>query len=234
MLKHNLPAKTFRLVAVFLAIAGSALAAQPSNDLDRKLFEPGGAGQGGATGAKPQAATPGAPRSWDRELGAAAISEDQQPLVDVAQRMRFIEQRMVRGDCGPQTQQSQQQVVADLDRLIRQARSQAQAADSKQSATATSRPPSGDGQTQAAGAKPGQQAKPGRQPGTAARSGGTGADRPRAGQLSSVFGQAWGELPEQARQQLLQQWSAEQFLPEYAPLVEQYFRRLTEAQEERR
>jgi len=49
-----------------------------------------------------------------------------------------------------------------------------------------------------------------------------------------VFGQVWGELPEQVRQQLLQQWSAEQFLPEYAPMIEQYFRRLTEAQENRR
>jgi hypothetical protein len=212
---------------MFVVLTTTAWAQQPSSDLDRKLFEPGGAGQGGASGAKP----PADARPWDRELGTAAISEDQQPLVDLAQRMRAAEQRIARGDCGPQTQQSQQQIVADLDRLLAQARQQAQAATPKPAQPTGSAQPHGDASSQASTSKPGDQ------PGTGRKPGGEGQGRPPGArpagvrQLATVFGQVWGELPEQARQQLLQQWSAEQFLPEYAPQIEQYFRRLTDPQE---
>lgn len=216
------------IVLAVLAIAVQGLAAQPSSELDRKLFEPAGAGQGSTRGAKPAEE-----RRWDRELGTAAISEDEQPLVEVVQRMRTVEQRILGGDCGPQTQQSQQEIVADLDRLIRQARSGGQASAARQQAHPSQPSP----ERQAAGqpgAKPGDQPSQGRQPGDRAKPGRTGTERPSPQQLAAVFGQVWGELPEQVRQQLLQQWSAEQFLPEYAPMIEQYFRRLTEAQENRR
>jgi len=216
------------LLATVLMLTASVGAQQPSSELDRKLFEPSGAGQGSASGAKPSTDA----RSWNRELGTAAISEDEQPLVDLAQRMRAAEQRIARGDCGPQTQQAQQQIVADLDRLIRQARAQAQAAAAKTAQPAAAQP-QGSTTSQTAPSKPGNQVGMGRKPGGEGKGGQASTKRPTVQQLDAVFGQTWGELPEQARQQLLQQWSAEQFLPEYAPQIEQYFRRLTELQERR-
>jgi len=225
---HSLiPSFPHLLLALILLLTTVAWAQQPSRELDRKLFEPAEAGQGSPSGMKPS----GDARTWDRELGAAAIAEDEQPLVDLAQRMHAAEQRIARGDCGAQTQQSQQQIVADLDRLIRQAQAQAQAAGPKPSAPGASKP--GQDGTATAASQPSDQTGAGRKPGTERKGGQGGVQRPTAEQLATVFGQVWGELPEQARQQLLQQWSAEQFLPEYAPQIEQYFRRLTEAQERR-
>jgi hypothetical protein len=219
------------LAVALVALTGvaSAVADPPASELDRKLFEPAGAGQGSAPASSPMPGPPIDARRLDRELGNAAISEDEQPLVEVVRQMRSAEQRILRGDCGPQTQQSQQQILADLDRLIRQARSQGQASAAQQS---SSMPAPHGGSTAQANSKPGDKGAAGRRPGDKPGSG--TALRPTPQQLEAVFGQAWGQLPAQARQQLLQQWSAEQFLPEYAPMIEQYFRRLTEAQEDRR
>lgn len=214
------------LSLVVLAGSAQSLSAQNSGELDRKLFESGGAGQG-------DRAMPDDARRLDRELGAAAVSEDQQPLVEVVQRMRTVEQRLLRGDCGPPTQQSQREIVSELDRLIHQARSQAQPSSARQSSTANQDRQGRKGDNQAA-AQPGDQAGAGRKPGGQPKPRPAGATRPSPEQLPALFGHAWGQLPEQVRQQLIQQWSREQFLPEYAPMIEQYFRRLTEAEEDRR
>lgn len=205
------------LTGLLLSVASAH--AQPAGDLDRKLFEPAPAGEGSPAGAD----------RWRRELGAAAVSEAEDPLANIAFQMRVAQERIARLDCGRQTQQTQQAIVADLDRLIAEAQSQAQASPGKTpprpglaQQPAGEQPKTSDGP---AGNKPSGQAQQGR----GAQAGKPEPSGPR--QLRAVFGQAWGELPEQARQQLLEQWSAEQFLPEYAPLVEEYFRRLAEAAE---
>ena len=199
------------LALAILLVGWPALAAQPADDLDRKLFEPDAARQ--------------------RLSSAAAIPTGDHPLLSVARQMRSAQERIAGGDCGPQTQQAQQEIVADLDRMIAQARSQARPAGARKSLTAAGQPagqqqpkPSG-GQ---AGTRPSGKPQQGR--------GAPRAEPERLGprQLRSVIDQVWGELPEQARQQLLEQWSAEQFLPEYAPMIEDYFRRLSEVEENKR
>jgi hypothetical protein len=53
------------------------------------------------------------------------------------------------------------------------------------------------------------------------------APRPDPSLAAQVRLQRWGELPEHARQQMLQ-LPADEFLPQYEDLIEQYFRRLAE------
>ena len=52
-------------------------------------------------------------------------------------------------------------------------------------------------------------------------------------EMMAVIKQVWGELPEKERQQMLQS-SVEEFLPKYAELIEQYYRRLAEGRKEPR
>ena len=194
-------------------LAWPAVAAQPAGDLDRRLFEPDAAAE-------------------RRPTSAAAIPEGDHALLNLARRMQLAQQRIAAGDCGRQTQQGQQEIIADLEGMIAQARSRAPPAGARQQSLTTAGPPAGPPQP-----KPGE-ARAGARPGGKPQQG-RGAPRGEAErlgprQLRSVFDRVWGELPEQARQQLLEQWSAEQFLPEYAPMIEEYFRRLSEVEEDKR
>jgi hypothetical protein len=164
-----------------------------------------------------------------RELGAAAEKEDDNPLQQVARQMREAQQRIARSDSGPDTQQLQRQIVADLDRLIQRARQSAgqcssDASQSQSSSRSASPGPSRD--------KPGQ---PGGQPptskpptGTSPRS--TNAQGPRKAdpaRTQALMKRLWGSLPERQRERMLQS-PPEEFPPDYELLIEDYFRRLSE------
>jgi hypothetical protein len=122
----------------------------------------------------------------------------------------------------------QQQVVADLDALIAQLSKQCQGGSSPSSSQCNS--PSQ--RTQASGAKPA--AKPGH--GSApARDSQTriGRNDPGAvdlGDREQLLKDVWGHLPPHAREQMLQSHSDE-FLPQYELEIEQYYRRLSEEQD---
>jgi hypothetical protein len=53
--------------------------------------------------------------------------------------------------------------------------------------------------------------------------------RADAQQMQGLLKDLWGQLPEKAREQMLQT-SPEQFLPKYELMIEQYFKRLAEEQ----
>ena len=162
---------------------------------------------------------------WRRELGEAAVAEDGSPLIGVARRMREVGRQVGRHESGPPTQAAQEQIVADLDALIRQARKacgkctpggkQAQGVRSRRAITPP-KPKSGKG-------KPGDSSTP-----TEPRSPGRGdARKVDMGQMEQLIKRLWGELPPSQREQMLQR-PIEEFLPKYEWLTEEYFRRLSE------
>jgi len=165
----------------------------------------------------------------DRELGAAAVPEDDvDPLLAVARRMRVVGKQIAQARCGPETQQAQQAILADLDELIRQARRRG-------GSCSGSCAPKPGGTKPREGAppagKPGAgQPKPGGSgqatPGTA-QAGRPGAARPDMDQMRVMLKQLWGELPERQREQMLQ-LPVEEFLPEYEGMIEDYFERLSQ------
>ena len=162
-----------------------------------------------------------------RELGAAAVAEEDHPLLEVARRMREVEGRIVRTDAGQQTQGLQRQIVADLDELIRQAQKRCQQAKS--------------------GGKPSQRGSSGGQPkqgGVGTKPGGqqasTSSPRTDNGQqrkldkqqMRTLVEQLWDvALPPQQRKELRQS-PFDEFLPKYELLIEQYYRRLSEEKDE--
>jgi hypothetical protein len=206
----------------------------PADPLDRSLFEPdaerasrlpqAGQSQPGRLDADALSRQP------MRQLGSADVPGDENPLAAVARAMRDVQGRITRAELGPPTQAIQQRIAADLDRLIRQSRtldaqSQAQPQTTPSESGSTARPPQVQaGQpksTSPRGGSAGRQASAGQSPPT------TGAVKIR-GMMEDV----WGELPARQRQQMLQS-PAEEFLPEYESMLEDYFRRLAAPQEKR-
>jgi hypothetical protein len=122
----------------------------------------------------------------------------------------------------------QQQVVADLDSLIAQLSKQCQGGASQSNSECKS--PSQ--RSQASGAKPA--AKPGHSS-APARDSTTriGHNDPGAvdlGDREQLLKDFWGHLPPHAREQMLQSHSDE-FLPQYELEIEQYYKRLSEENE---
>ena len=165
---------------------------------------------------------------------AAQLSRVQQeqrdPLLEIARQMRRIEELIGRSDSGLTTQDLQEQVVADLDRLLEQARRRAKQSKpgAGQSQQASIRRPIGQPQS-----KPGDGPRPGDGPSTASsqRPAGNGpARRPDMTRMRKVMEELWGQLPPRQRQQMLQ-LPVEEFLPKYELLIEEYFRRLAEEKE---
>lgn len=168
----------------------------------------------------------GADRSEDRGVQANAASErPRDPLAEVLQWMEESEKRLQSGDTGRGTRQLQQSVVQRLEELIRQAE-EASASSSASAQQSESRPaPSPEkGNDSATDMKPG-----GKQPGEGrSQSGGDGS----ADDLRMVLQRIWGELPQRERDILMQQ-GTESFLPKYRPMIEAYFRRLSEGRSAR-
>ena len=116
-----------------------SLKARSGEDYDRELL-----------GEKPRAPAPGGGEAQKlqarlrRELGTAAAAEDdaQNPLVGIARQMHEVQQRMGRHDAGTETQFRQRQIVADLEKLIEQAKRSGQCQSGSPPQGVASRPPS--------------------------------------------------------------------------------------------
>lgn len=204
------------------------LGSDPLDPVDRKLPEPGvprGRDDGDAAGAEDE--------DWQerlrRELGAAAEKESDNPLLEIARKMRDAQRRLDRHDAGATTQIVQKQIVDDLEKLIDQARKAA-----KQCAGGQSRPQAVAarqpvGQPPAGGQPQGGQPSD-RPAAESAQRPRTTNDRPRrvdVEQVQAIIKELWGELPQREREQMLES-PPEEFLPKYELLIEEYFRRLSE------
>jgi hypothetical protein len=190
-----------------------------ADSLDRKLFEP-----------EPAAADK-LPLAPGLQKESAGISENANPLLEVTRDMRLAQGRIAQADGGPQTQDLQRQIVATLDKLLREARSRSQptGGGTKEMPLSTARRPAQQPAQQPQSAVGNSSNKP------PVASGEHTAKTPenRAAQLQAVrdaMKNLWGELPERAREQMLERAPVEEFVPQYETLIEAYFRRLAKEQ----
>jgi hypothetical protein len=154
--------------------------------------------------------------------GRAEVSREMSILIDVFLNMRLAGQLMGKGDW-QKTLVVQQQVIERLDELLRSApppASQPPQPETQLSQQEEAPSPSPDqpvAQPDKAQSSPtetvGKQAKEGAETQTE--------------ELRQILRGLWGQLPERVRSQV-SETIAEQFLPQYAPLIEQYYRRLAE------
>jgi hypothetical protein len=213
------------------------LDANPVDDYDRALLggeqkkEPAGGQKKGQTSAKPAPADKPDQERLQRELGAAAVPEDANPLLDIARQMRAVEGRMAGNDAGPATQAAQQQIISRLDKLLEQACKACQSSPSqcksqgvspRQPTRQPGQPPKKNGS-----GTPGPNCKPVTTPN--APQGKTEPKRVNKEQMRAVLETlpAWGELSPHQREQMLQ-LPPEDFLPKYQEMIEDYYRRLSE------
>jgi hypothetical protein len=183
------------------------------NDATKPNFQTG-AGQGGAD----------LDEQLKRELGAAAEKEDDNPLSAVAQAMLQVRLRMMQSDSGPATITLQKQIVTDLDRLIEQARKSCGQCSSSAPQSATQKAGSPSSKPSSKGAQ-----RTGTKPESVdvdKKSGGQ-SRKPDMDEMQSLMKDLWGELPAHEREQMLQ-LPAEDFMPKYQELLEDYFRGLSE------
>jgi len=238
-----------RRFAILLFVAGALtaacwlapdrLAAQPPRSLDDELLDDLGAdpiddydrtllGEGRK---QPPTDPPGETAEelrerLRRELGSAAVSEDENRMLEVARQMRQVERLMAGNDSGPDTRRLQRQIVGDLEQMIEEFRRRAE-----QSGSAA-----GAEQKLAARPAPGQPGQGGtgqnpsdRPPGGGARPDDNGPPNPADPEMvREVITRLWGELPQHEAEQMMQMLSDE-YLPKYRREIEAYFRRLSEA-----
>jgi len=161
-----------------------------------------------------------------RELGSAAVSEDENRMLEVARKMRQVERFIAGNDSGPNTRRLQKQIVSDLELMIEEFRRRSQ----------QGRSGAGAEQKMAVRPAPGQpqQGGTGRHPSDQPPSGGTprpeddGPPHPANKEMvREVITKLWGELPQHEAEQMMQMLSDE-YLPKYRREIEAYFRRLSE------
>jgi hypothetical protein len=158
-----------------------------------------------------------------------AEEEADEPLLEIGRQMREAQQRINQHDSGPVTQELQGQTVANLERLIQQARSAAKSSSpgANQPQPVAQRTPDGSSPSKSG---PSAAQKPGSSPtvaGSPRPSGDGKVHKPDLDAMRAAVRRHWGELPEHARQQMRQS-PAEEFPPKYEVLIEEYFRRLAE------
>ena len=200
------------------------LRSEPLDEVDRELFDPQpGQGKAGESGDGSQDLD----QRLKQELGAAGISEDSNPLLEIARRMQLAGERISKNDSGSDTQDLQTGIVEDLSAMIEQARKncrQSKPGSNHKQQTALRGPIGPPNPNQGA-------------PGTNSAENPTGSSNRPSGsgrgtttdleQVQAVIKDIWGQLPPNMREQMLQS-PPEEFLPKYERLIEQYFRRLAE------
>ncbi len=200
------------------------LRSEPLDEVDRELFDPQpGQGRAGELGDDGK----GLDERLKQELGAAGVSEQSNPLLEIARQMQLAGQRILKNDSGADTQDLQTEIVKDLDAMIEQARKncrQCKPGSSQKQQTAARRPIGQPNSKQGA-------------PGTNSAENPTGSSNRPSGngpgtttdleQVKAVIKDIWGQLPPGMREQMLQS-PPEEFLPKYERLIEQYFRHLAE------
>jgi hypothetical protein len=207
-----------------------SLKTQTRKDIEREIFGAPEKAEKDKFAARSVESGEGLGERLRRQLGPAAEKEDANPLAGVARRMLEVHERVRQSDAGPATLNLQKQIVADLDRLIDEARksagqcnSSASAQQQSSSSKPSSSPPKpGAGASHKAGNKPAA--------GAGQRKEGEQRRKPDMDEMRTIMKDLWGELPPQVREQMLQA-PVEQFVPKYEQLIEDYFRDLSDQKE---
>ncbi len=163
----------------------------------------------------------------EQELGQAAVDEAQNPLLGIARSMRLAEGLIDENESGEKTQKIQAEIIADIDTLLKRAQKKCQSCASQSQSVAQREPTE-----QPKPSKP-KEGNSSPKPATTSnvKPGKTDGQTPDMAEMIAVIKQVWGELPEKERQQMLQS-SIEEFLPKYADMIEQYYKRLAEDRKE--
>lgn len=212
------------------------LQSDPLDDLDRELLAPEQDAKPPADSSTPDKAGSDSkpeesPNPNRRGMGATDPSAgDNGPLLEIARRMRTVEQLLAQPKRDSNAVGLQREIVASLDELLEQARKQCQGAcqgTKPQSRPSTSKPGTPKPSPQKPKPKPGKDtAKPSRDSSTT-----PGTSEPRRPDMEEMrdvlHKDVWGMLPARQRQQMLE-LPVEEFLPKYELLIEDYFRRLAE------
>jgi len=159
---------------------------------------------------------------------------DENLLGKIGARMRLVEQRLKQQEFAGETATMQQAIVNDLDALLEQLRQQRQRQQKSQSSSSQppserSQPSNSDQQISAAGDPSG---KASNQPAAESTPGVREADASQVdvAELDDLIKEAWGHLPETAREQMRQS-KVERFHPKYELLIEKIYRRMAEQQD---
>lgn len=180
--------------------------------------------------AQPASTPPALEKQLQRELGEAAVAEEENPFLLILQQMRESEILLGQGETGPRTQRIQEQILAELDALIARARQTtlAKAKVSPKVSSGSVSPGSAQGPTTPSNPKEGS---PGQPKESTAKStpGATPGEEKTADiqHLRTLLEEVWGLLPQRRRQQMLEV-PVEEFLPQYKPLIIEYFKRVAE------
>jgi hypothetical protein len=153
------------------------------------------------------------------DLGAGEGNLPPNWLQSVEARMRAAHSLLVANDASGLASSTQQQAIDEIDAMIAKLQKQCEqcGGQCKKPSTASSKPSKPGDKT---GAKPGEA-------GAAATAKTAASQRAAIGNLVKDL---WGQLPQRQREELLQPLS-EEFLPEYAADIEEYFRALAETPE---
>lgn len=166
----------------------------------------------------------------DDEADGAHTGSDADPIVRLGRRMRQVETLIAGAKSDDKTQQLQQEIVGDLEKLIKELQRRQQ----QQAASQSKRPQQTTGREKV------------EQPDAASGGGGnTPADaaardsseklreeqarKARLAETQHQLKDIWGQLPERMREQM-EQGFGEQFLPKYALQIEEYFKSLIRQQ----
>ena len=139
----------------------------------------------------------------------------QNPLARIGRQMLRVEQLLGQRAVSVETQQTQRQIVDQLDELIDALAASQQA--QKQRKTGSSS--QGDQQPAKSGREAARNASG--QPDE------SGSDAQQTTVVQGAVGEFWGHLPERFRRQM-RSAEAVEFLPKYRKLIEDYYKRLAE------
>lgn len=168
------------------------------------------------------------------------LGGDVDPLTRIGTKMRTAETQIDRDKLSDKTTQLQDEIVKDIDELIKQVRKkmkkqqqQASNSSSQSRSSASQRSkvnqPQKTSQSQPKSGNSGQEEnnKSAAESSKDVRNARQVRPKLDAAALTELMKQVWGNLPEKDREQM-RQGAGEQFLPQYETLIEKYFRRLAE------
>lgn len=169
----------------------------------------------------------------DRQLleqlghGEDVGSESDNPFISIGQRMKAVEQRIGRRDTSEATQQIQRQIVADIEQLIEEMNKQCSGGQCNSSSKCDKpgSPKPGEQASKAGSGENSGTSKPARD--SEDRLGSSDGTEAEMARMREMLKRVWGHLPERVRLQM-QSGMAEEFLPEYERLIEQYYQRLAD------
>lgn len=157
-----------------------------------------------------------------------APGEPKDPLVEIGRRMKTVASRLADEKLDEETKDLQKKILDDLAALMQECK--------KCQGSGSGKPGSKAGkgsQGSQAGKSPATQAPSDTARNSSDKLRNRATESPERGALVNSMKESWGNLPERLRQEL-SNTNSDAFLPKYELMLEKYFKRLAEGDDERR